>query len=272
METDDELETGYGPATPAGDNLCNDYVRGMAAGWTALAEGRGERITAYDDLGLTLTDAESEGLFANAALAARPLDVGGWREAVDRMHEFYGGRPGGSFLVFSAWPTPDLVPFDFGRVGHPPVMLRTPAPLAVDPPGGLEIRVVADVDAARDWERVIVEGFPEPALQPVQPGCLLPEPALAVPGWRHWVGYLDGRAVATSSAWMGDTHTDVSFVVTLEEARRRGVGRAMTASATLARPDLPAMLLASDPGRPVYERMGYRAVLRFTLWVGHRPA
>jgi hypothetical protein len=26
------------------------------------------------------------------------------------------------------------------------------------------------------------------------------------------------------------------------------------------------VLIASDPGRPVYERMGYVSLLRFTLW------
>jgi hypothetical protein len=32
------------------------------------------------------------------------------------------------------------------------------------------------------------------------------------------------------------------------------------------------MLLASDPGRPVYERMGYLPLLRFTVWQLPRPA
>jgi len=30
------------------------------------------------------------------------------------------------------------------------------------------------------------------------------------------------------------------------------------------------MLIASDPGQPVYERMGYLRLSRFTLWVGAR--
>ena len=35
---------------------------------------------------------------------------------------------------------------------------------------------------------------------------------------------------------------------------------------TLADPTRPAMLIASDQGRPVYERMGYLPLFRFTLW------
>ena len=36
---------------------------------------------------------------------------------------------------------------------------------------------------------------------------------------------------------------------------------------TLVRPELPAALIASDLGRPVYERMGCVALVRFTLWL-----
>ena len=270
METDEELETGYGPSTPAGDNLCNDYTRGLIDSYSALAESRGDRVLRDGELALTLTDRGSPALFGNIAVAGRPLDDAAWREAAALMHSFYRARPGGPFLLFSAWPTPDLVPLDFGRIGHPPLMVRMPAPLAVDPIDGFEIRPVVDAAGAAEWERTLVDGFPEPALQPVQPGCLLPERALRVERWRHWVGYLDGRPVGTASAWLEDHHLHVEFIATLESARGRGIGRALTATASLARPDLPAMLIASDLGRPVYERLGYRTLLRFTLWSGHR--
>ncbi len=32
------------------------------------------------------------------------------------------------------------------------------------------------------------------------------------------------------------------------------------------------MLISSDPGRSVYERLGYLPLLRFSLWAGHRAA
>jgi hypothetical protein len=34
--------------------------------------------------------------------------------------------------------------------------------------------------------------------------------------------------------------------------------------------DAPSMLIASDLGRPTYERMGYLPMARFTLWAGSR--
>ena len=41
VETDEPLETGYGTASPRGDDLCNDYQQGLAeaymARWSKLA-------------------------------------------------------------------------------------------------------------------------------------------------------------------------------------------------------------------------------------------
>ena len=36
-------------------------------------------------------------------------------------------------------------------------------------------------------------------------------------------------------------------------------------------PSLPAMLLSSEDGRPVYERMGFLPLLRLTFWHRARP-
>ena len=63
--------------------------------------------------------------------------------------------------------------------------------------------------------------------------------------------------------WAHSVHVEW---ITSDPARRgRGYGEAMTWEATLAWPDLPATLIASDAGRPTYERMGYLSVLRVTL-------
>lgn len=269
VETDqDGLETGYGRGTPPGDNLCNDFVQGMANAYGALAEARGDRRQ-DDDLAM-LADSGTGSLFGNAVVLRRPLGLDEWPAVAERVHGFFAGHPGGDFLIFSAWPTPDLRPLDFGLVGHPPLMARPPGPLLDEPVAGLDVVEVAGAEGAEAWERTLVHGYPEPGLQPYAPGCFLPERVLAAPGWRHWVGYLDGRPVATSSAYVGPHHVDVEFISTMPEARGRGVGRAVTAVATQAKPDLPAMLISSDLGNGVYRRLGYEPLLRFTLWAGHR--
>ncbi|HET7489088.1 MAG TPA: GNAT family N-acetyltransferase [Acidimicrobiales bacterium] len=267
MEGTEELETGWGAHAPAGDNLCNDYAQALADGLLELARARDEAV--LDDGDVALCDGGSPSPFGNLAAVRRPLSEDGWRKAAARADAFYGRRPGAGFLLFSAWPTPDLSPLGFTLVGHPPLMYRPPGPLAVPPLDGVEVRSVTDEAGAADWERTLVEGFPVAELQPWRRGCLLP--AVTPPRWRYWVAYLDGERAACASARLCDRHVDVQFVATLDAARRRGIGAAVTAAATLADPALPAMLVASDPGRPVYQRLGYRSLLRFTMWTGRRP-
>jgi GNAT superfamily N-acetyltransferase len=62
----------------------------------------------------------------------------------------------------------------------------------------------------------------------------------------------------------------VDNIATLESARGRGYGLALTAAAAAVDPSKPATLIASDLGRPVYDRLGFVAVMRFTYWLGLR--
>ncbi|MCA1695744.1 MAG: GNAT family N-acetyltransferase [Actinobacteria bacterium] len=64
----------------------------------------------------------------------------------------------------------------------------------------------------------------------------------------------------------------MEYIATLHSARGRGIGRAMAAQATVSASQVPAMLIASDLGRPVYERLGYRSLLRYTLWAEQRAS
>lgn len=270
MDTEEILETGFGDDTPGGDNLLNDFVRGEAEGFGALARARGDDVVDDPELGLLLADGGSAAPFGNVAVMRRPAGADEWPAVAARLHEHFGRRPGGPFLVFSAWPTADLRPHGFDLVGHPPLMFRLPAPLPPRPLESFEIREVRDEPGAHGWERVLVDGYPIPELQPVARGAFLPARALAAPGWHHYVGYLDGKAVATASAYLDARHVHVEFVAALPETRGRGIGQAITAAATGAAPSLPAMLIASDLGKPTYERLGYVSLLRFTLWAGHR--
>ncbi len=89
------------------------------------------------------------------------------------------------------------------------------------------------------------------------------------PSIRLFVGDVDGVPVATSGARIGHGVNDVEWVSTRAGHRRRGIGAALTWAATLADPQLPAVLIASDDGQGVYEAMGFTRLLRLTMW--HRP-
>ena len=264
------LETGNGPSTPHGDNLLNDFARGEADAFAELARARGERVVEDEDFALTMTDGGSPSLFRNVVMLRRPLLSDEWPAAARRMHTFFAQQAGGPFMTFCGWPTPDVRPLGFGAIGHPPLMFRPPASLDSPAPDDFEIRSVTDAETAAQYERVLVSGFPIPDLDPEQAGALITADPGSTPHWRHFVGYLAGQPVATGSAYVDPQHVHVEFIATLEPARGRGIGAAITAAATTAAPDVPAMLIASDLGRPVYERLGYVTMLRFTLWAGHR--
>src|SRR5262249_47813553 len=180
--------------------------------------------------------------------------------------------------VFSAGagarsPVPPPGPFPPPRVGvggHPPLMLRPAGGDRPASPPGLEITVAGSREELGDYERVLVDGFPLDAMQPFKAGTVFHPANLHVPGTQFFVGRAEGRpvTVATSIVACGVNH--VGFVATLPDARGRGYGEAVTWAATMAAPEVPAVLVASDMGRPVYERMGYVALTRWTFLIGSR--
>ena len=64
--------------------------------------------------------------------------------------------------------------------------------------------------------------------------------------------------------------TLVENVAVMPAARGRGAGAAVTWAATSAFPSQPAVLIASDDGQPVYARLGYQRLERWTIWL--RPS
>jgi hypothetical protein len=187
---------------------------------------------------------------------------------VSRLRAFYDAGEG-PFLVDSAWPTPDLRPHGFMLMGHPPLMVRaanTPLPAA---PSELRIVTVTDATAA-DLERTLIDGYPAPMLQPFEQVRMFTPAALSAAGWKHFVGYVDDRPVAAGSSSVGDRLLRVENIATLDEVRGRGYGLAITAATIAVDLTKTAALVASDLGRPIYERLGFVAISRSTYWLGTR--
>ena len=150
-------------------------------------------------------------------------------------------------------------------------MLRPAGGASPPAPPGLRIEAVRDEAGLRAFERAIVRGFGSSDLESQGPGSVFDPAVLTDDRMRLWVGWEEERPVSAAAAFVAAGINDVTLVGTVPEARRRGYGAALTWQATLADPTLPALLLSTDEGRPVYEGMGYLSLFRFAVWSRERP-
>lgn len=143
-----------------------------------------------------------------------------------------------------------------------------PAPGAVAPaPAGHEVRRVTDEAGVADHVRVAAAGFgmPEPWVR------LLVTPAiLDAPGAALYVGYDGDEPVSAGLGVVTGRTVGIYNIATVEAARRRGYGAAITMrivdDGAAAGCDV-AILQASAMGRPVYERLGFRAVADYVGYI-----
>ena len=258
---EEHLTHGWEPELDPGDSLLRQYLLASADRNDFIAGVAGGRHERWLDL--AVSDPASPVLFDNAAVLLQPPPYIDLADAVRRMLAFY--PPHRHFVFLSAWPTPDLADAGLQLMGHPPLMLRPAGGDAPPLPRGLNISPVADQRTLDDFVRTLVEAYPMPDAA----DSVLADESLLNGPVRLFVGYVGGQPVATSGARLGHGIVDVEWVSTLHSHRGRGIGAALTWAATLASPGDPAMLISSDDGQPVYERMGYLRLTRLTMW--HRP-
>lgn len=269
---DPKLRAGWEPDIPVTDSV----LRRFLVNWTQSIEAQGTslggRVLRRDDL--AAVDVGRPSLGANVATLLAPLYVEDVAEVVAALDGFYGfsarGRSGAAYL-FSPWPTPDLRPHGWALEDYQPLMLRPAGGIAPPSPPGLRIEEVRDEEGLRAFESAIVRGFSFQEFEPHGQGAAYSAGILADERYRLWVGREEDRPVTAASVFVAAGVNNVTLVATAPEARRRGYGAALTWLATTADPALPALLIASTEGRPVYERMGYMALFRFALWSHERP-
>jgi GNAT superfamily N-acetyltransferase len=269
---DPTLRAGWEPDTPVSDSLLRAFLVNWMLSIEAHGVPLGGRVLRRDDLAAVDVGRPSAG--ANVATLLAPLFPEDADEVVAALDTFYGfsagGRSGAVFL-FSPWPTPDLRPHGWALVEYQPLMLRPAGGVAPPPPAGLRIAEVRDEASLRAFETAILQGFSLPEVAALGPGAAFGTGLLADDRMRLWVGWEGDRPASAAATFVAAGINDVTLVATVPEARGRGYGAALTWRASLADPALPALLIASVEGRPVYERMGYVSLFRFTLWSRDRP-
>ena len=254
---DRHLTDGWEPGNDA-DNLHRRSIEAWIACEKHASSAAGGTV---DDRGdLVLVRHPFPSMLLNVCMLRGAVDAERVRDAV---RSFF---PGG-FIVVAPVPVPGLAGVGLGLVGHPPLMIRPPGGTAPAPPPGLEIEEVHDAAGLADFERCIVQGFPLPGAEHWTPRAVWDERSLGGE-YRMFVGRVDGEVVAATGGRVAAGLSWVDLVATMPDARRRGHGEAVTWCTTLLDPSLPAGLVSSDDGRPVYARMGYLMVTRFSMWAG----
>jgi hypothetical protein len=258
----EHLTNGWEPDAPPDDTLKRRAVL-VHAGWpVAIAAALGVPYRRTDRWSGALVGEVGE--LSNPVVLTAPLAA---EDAADLLAEVAELVPPTSpYFLLNAWLTPDLTPHGLVLIGHPPLMVRFPAPGPSGEPDGVRVVEATDAETLALAERVLIEGYP---MASAEPGSVL-RPGLLDGTTRVWLGYVDGEPASVACAHQAAGATLVEYVAALPAARGRGAGAAVTWRATLVDPEAPAVLVASDDGRPTYERMGYLAIERWTGWL--RPA
>jgi hypothetical protein len=130
-------------------------------------------------------------------------------------------------------------------------------------PSGFSIVPVADQKTLADWGRTFVEAFEVPAWA----GQSWIDATNAVgfewAPWKLYLGYLDGRPVATNMVVYGGGVAGLYAVGTVPDVRRRGLGALITVAPLVdarAAGFRYGVLFASELGAPVYRRVGFHEV------------
>lgn len=148
-----------------------------------------------------------------------------------------------------------------GMALHPVDPAALAASMAVPP--GLEIRRITDAAGLEDQVAVASASF-GPVLEAVMSPAMLERPDVTL-----FVGYEAGIPVTTGMGIRTGRVIGVYSIATIEAARRRGLGAAVTARVVADGVDAGcdvAVLQSSEMGLGVYRAMGFRTVVEYDLF------
>lgn len=162
----------------------------------------------------------------------------------------------------------------FGE-GGPEMVCRTPVAGSPDPPGA-ELRVVRTEADVAAFAAVNANAYATYGMPPeTAPDTFnVPGRLLASPHVHAVVAAMDGESVAAALTFLSHGIAGVYWVGTVDGARGRGLGEAVTRAVTNAAFDRGARantLQASPMGEPIYRRMGYEPIHSYISYVRFQP-
>ena len=143
-------------------------------------------------------------------------------------------------------------------------------------PGGVEMRRLTTLEEVGHFADVNGRAYATYGMPPETAPAVLsrPERFLGAPNLVNMVAYLDGEPAAAAQTLLSHGIAGVYWVGTIDAARGRGLGEAVTRAVTNAAFDLGATansLQASVMGEPIYRRMGYEEIYRYTTYTRLTP-
>jgi len=181
---------------------------------------------------------------------------------------------------FAWWIDPSSHPADLGEhlLKHGLTSSDSGSGMAVDllalnedlaSPSGLTIEVVGD---EKTLEGFVHASFPSFGLLDIEENAcseLLDSLGFEMP-LRSYVGFLDGKPVATSQLFLDGGVAGIYWVATVPEARRQGIGAAVSLAALREARVMGyriAVLGASPMGECLYRRLGFQEYCRMSNYM-----
>ena len=261
--------------TLASPHLLEALESNMVAFWKAYGYPAGRRLDERADR-LCFMTGIPEPLF-NAVLCAH-LAPDTVETAVEEIRRDAAQRNAPLFWWLTPSTTPPelgdtLVKHGFLHAGTVPGMAvelaRLDTNLAL--PRDLTIKVVEDNAALDVWASIAAVGTGFAPLVADMVRALEKDVGLQpANGLRRYVGYLGGVPVAVSGLVLHAGVAGIFAVATLPEARKQGIGAAMTLIPlldALAEGYKVGTLQASEMGYPVYKRLGFETVCGIGLYL-----
>lgn len=141
----------------------------------------------------------------------------------------------------------------------------------VRPPSDVTIEIVRDTAHLDEWTHALGSGFGEGPREAAWVGEMFRRIGLDHPDWHHLLARRGGRVVGTATVLVAGGVGGLFFVMTVPDARRQGIGAAITRAAMLVARDAGmhhVVLTSSTAGRALYESVGFRQVctIRLHTW------
>lgn len=209
--------------------------------------------------------------------AFRRDDAVGAEELVTRAKEFFAPRERG----FSIWVRGGQMEADRDLAGAaeaaglqpvyemPEMTLGKKLAEPELPPGG-ELHKLTTTDQAIDFWRVATTSYASIGFPPEVFAGYTNHVGLLAENVVAFLALLDGEPVSIAMTIVSHGVAGIYWVGSLEQARGKGLGRAVTVAATNAGFDLGAdlaSLQASPMGKSIYLELGYETVFEYQMWM-----